>query len=84
MTPQLMGAEYAGDCRLHLTFADGTEGEIDLEDELWGPVFESLRDVEVFKRFQLNHELNTICWETGADLAPEFLYEAVRKKQSAA
>ena len=84
ITPQLMSAEYVGDYRLRLAFADGTEGEVDLKDELWGPVFEPLRDVEVFKRFKLNSELNTICWETGADLAPEFLYEAARRKQSAA
>lgn len=84
MTPQLIEAGYAGEYRLRLRFADGASGEIDLQSELWGPVFEPLRDVEAFKQFQLNRELNTICWPTGADLAPEFLYKAVQKERQPA
>lgn len=84
MTPQLIEAYYVRDYRIRLRFEDGAAGEIDLEDELWGPVFEPLRDAEVFKRFRLDRELNTICWETGADLAPEFLYDAVRQHQPSA
>jgi len=83
MTPQLIEVIYIGDYSLRLTFADGVVGDIDLRDELWGPVFEPLRDIELFKRFSLNHELNTICWPTGADLAPEFLYRAARTVQQA-
>jgi len=44
---------YIGDYSLRLTFADGVVGDIDLRDELWGPVFEPLRDIELFKRFSL-------------------------------
>ncbi|MBI5503667.1 MAG: DUF2442 domain-containing protein, partial [Deltaproteobacteria bacterium] len=54
---------------------DGTEGEIDLENELWGEVFEPLRDPDQFKSFRLDSELQTIVWPNGADFAPEFLYE---------
>lgn len=81
MTPQLVRADYVDEYRLCLTFADGVSGEIDLQSELWGPVFEPLRDVEAFKQFQLNRELNTVCWPTGADLAPEFLYKAVQQER---
>ena len=38
MTPKLESAEYVGDCRIRLRFADGRRGEIDLADELWGEV----------------------------------------------
>lgn len=58
-----------------MTFDDGRVGVIDLEGELWGEVFEPLKDIDVFRRFCMDTELDTIVWPTGADLAPEFLYE---------
>jgi hypothetical protein len=75
MTPRLQSATYAGGYRIRLRFADGRAGEVDLEGELWGEVFEPLKDRALFARFRVDTELNTISWETGADLAPEFLYE---------
>jgi len=75
MTPDLLKATYVDQYRIQLTFADGTEGIIDLRDELWGEVFEPLKDVEVFRSFRVNTELSTIEWPSRADLAPEFLYE---------
>jgi hypothetical protein len=60
-----------------LKFQDGTEGEVDLQDELWGPVFEPLKDPEFFRNFAVA-EYGTIAWPNGADLAPEFLYSRVR------
>ena len=36
--------------RLHIEFDDGTTGEIDLTDRLFGPVFEPLRDENEFKK----------------------------------
>lgn len=75
MTPRLESAEYAGGYRIRFRFADGRIGEIDLANDLWGEVFAPLRDEALFQRFRLDTELNTISWETGADLAPEFLYE---------
>ncbi len=83
MTPKLETAEYVAAYRIWLRFADGRQGEIDLVDELWGEVFEPLKDLSVFRRFQLDTELNTITWETGADLAPEYLYEKVAVQPAA-
>ena len=75
-TPKLKTAEYLKGYRLRLTFEDGRVGELDLEDQLWGEVFEPLRDIAQFKDFRIDPELHTIVWPTGADLAPEYLYEA--------
>jgi hypothetical protein len=75
MTPRLESAAYAGGYRIRVRFADGRAGEIDLAGELWGEVFEPLKDPVVFSQFRVDTELNTIAWETGADLAPEYLYE---------
>jgi hypothetical protein len=66
-------ARHVKDYTLWLRFADGTEGEVDLSDELWGPVFEPLKDLAYFRRFEVA-EYGTVAWPNGADLAPEFLY----------
>jgi hypothetical protein len=58
---------------LWLRFSDGTEGEVDLGQELEGEVFEALRAPEVFAQVQLHPELRTLTWPNGADFAPEFL-----------
>jgi hypothetical protein len=81
MTPKILSAEYVREYRIRLRFEDGREAEIDLESELWGEVFEALKDREVFRAFRLDHELNTLAWPTGADLAPEFLYDCVAAQQ---
>ena len=75
MTPRLTRATYLHDYKIRVTFDDGREGILDLENELWGEVFEPLKDTSVFRSFRMDTELDTIVWPTGADLAPEFLYE---------
>ena len=75
MTPRLARAEYLRDYKIRVTFEDGLQGIIDLEGELWGEVFEPLKNTEVFRRFRVDSDLDTIVWPTGADLAPEFLHE---------
>lgn len=77
MTPRLTNAEYIGGYRIKVTFSDGAVGEIDFEPELWGEVFEPLRDPATFRDFRVHPELQTIVWPNGADFAPEFLYDQV-------
>jgi uncharacterized protein DUF2442 len=84
MIPRLEHVEYVRDYTIRVRFADGRGGEIDLASELWGEVFEPLKDTALFRTFQVNSELNTITWSTGADLAPEFLYERVAAQPDAA
>ena len=59
---------------LAVRFADGTSRAIALESDLWGEVFESLRDPELFARAELEPHRGSVVWPTGADLAPKFLY----------
>ena len=47
-----------------------------------GEVFGALRDVEMFKRFRVDPEIETIVWENGADLAPEYLRQRITVKSS--
>ncbi len=66
--------------KVWITFEDGKEGEINLKNKLRGEVFEPLRNQDLFKTARLDRELNTICWQNGADFAPEFLYENITVK----
>ena len=66
---------YLRDYQLRLEFNDGKVKEVDLEDELYGEVFEPLNGMELFKRVYVNPDTGTIEWPNGADFSPEFLYE---------
>jgi hypothetical protein len=70
-----MNATYLKEYQLRLTFDNGIIKDVDLEAELYGEVFEPLKDIEFFKQVEVNPETNTIEWPNGADFAPEFLYE---------
>src|SRR5437867_1624513 len=76
--------KYFSGFKLQLTFADGTVKQVDLASHLNGPIFEPLKDVNYFKTVRVNPELDTIVWDNGADMAPEFLDEiGVRVAKSA-
>ena len=64
--------------RVWLEFTDGLRGEIDLEDRLFGPVFEPLRDPSYFGRLEAKPDLDTIVWPNGADFTPEFLHQRLQ------
>lgn len=70
---EITKAEYLDGYRLRLSFSNGEIRVADLESLLSGPVFESLRELEAFRKFSI--PFNTIQWENGADFAPEYLYE---------
>lgn len=78
--PRVVRAEPEEGFRIHLTFNDGTEGSVDFESWLTGPVFEPLKDTAYFHRFFLDG--GTVSWPNGADIAPETLYDAVRATRS--
>ena len=66
---------------LHAAY--GTEGELNLEEELWGEVFEPLRNRAQFMGFRVDAGLQTLTWPNGADLAPEFIYRSVSAQRGA-
>ena len=70
-------AKYRDDYKVWLTFNDGSEGEIDLAPELYGEIFEPLKNKDFFKSFKVDG--HTLSWSNGADFAPEFLREQIVK-----
>jgi hypothetical protein len=70
----VVDAKYIDGYRIEVSFNDGRKGVADLKEALRGPAFESLKDEAVFRRFAVDKELDTLVWENGADLAPEYIY----------
>jgi len=78
MITRVIDARHIEQYSIWIKFNDGSEGEVDLKDELWGPVFEPLKDINQFRKFSVHPDLHTITWENGADFSPEFLRNALR------
>jgi hypothetical protein len=70
---RIESVEPVGGFVLRLGFSDGSSRDVDLEPELWGPVFEPLRNPDVFRQVTVDRELGTIVWPNGADLDPDVL-----------
>ncbi|KPA18759.1 hypothetical protein MHK_001018 [Candidatus Magnetomorum sp. HK-1] len=65
--------QYIKDYKLLLKFNNNVRKLVDLKDELYGEIFEPLKDEKFFKDCFISH--NTVEWKNGADFAPEFLYK---------
>lgn len=74
---EIIKAEYKNDYKISIEFNDGKSGIVDLEGELWGHIFEPLKDKQKFKLFKVSPISNTIEWNNGADIAPEYLYNLI-------
>jgi uncharacterized protein DUF2442 len=75
---------YLQSYELELEFTDGIVKKVDLSAELYGEVFEPLKDPAFFKQVAVNEETNTMEWPNGADFAPEFLYEIGKEAKQVA
>ncbi len=67
--------------RLRVTFVDGTAGGVEMSallrsTEIDGTVFAPLRDPAVFG--QVRVELGVVQWPSGADLAPDAMYDEIK------
>ncbi len=78
--PSVVRADYRGEFRIHLTFNDNSEGTVDFQQWLDGPVFEPLKSVDYFGRFFLDG--GAVVWPNRADIAPETLYDAAQATRS--
>jgi hypothetical protein len=64
---------------VRIEFINGVVKDVDLRSEIYGPIFESLRDPKFFRQVRVNEETGTVEWPNGADFAPEFLFETGRE-----
>ncbi len=82
MLPRMVDARHAGQYRVWLRFTDGLTGEIDLADELWGPMFEPLKNVDMFAQVRIDPATDTVTWPNGADLSPTWLRQQLTSATS--
>jgi hypothetical protein len=64
--PKVTTVEVLPPYGLRLTFDDGVVREVDLAGELWGPMFEPLKDPVFFAQVTVDH--GTVRWPNGVDL----------------
>lgn len=74
LLPRVTAVEAQEGWRLHLTFTDGLVREVDLSDDLWGPMAEPLQDPAYFRQVRVDPELGTVVWPNGYDLDPDVLH----------
>lgn len=74
MVPRVKAAIPLQPYTVRVVFADGEVRDVDMEPLLGGPVFQALRDPDVFASVEVDELGDTIVWSNGADIDPEVLY----------
>jgi hypothetical protein len=67
---------YVSDYKLRIGFEDGSLKLADLAGYLEGEMFEPLKSLDLFRTARLDPDLDTVVWDNGADMSPDFLYSA--------
>jgi Protein of unknown function (DUF2442) len=73
MYPAIKSVVPTEDYMLSIAFDNGETGTLDMKPFLDFGVFRRLKDRSAFKRVRVNFD--TIEWDSGIDLDPEFIYE---------
>ena len=76
MYPAVVSVERKDDYILSIVFDNGERGLLDMKPYLDLGVFKRIRDLGIFETVHVSFD--TIAWESGADLDPEFVYEKCR------
>lgn len=68
---KLRSIDYLDGYVIRATLEDGSTRLLDFGPHLWGPVFEPLKDMALFRAGKVDPESETVVWLNGADVAPE-------------
>jgi len=80
---EISKAKQVGDYQIELVFNNNKKGVVDLKNTIFTDtrdIFKELKDLNKFKKFKI--EFDTLSWENGLDLAPEFLYDLLKSDNS--
>lgn len=84
MIIHITNVKVVGSHSLVLTFDNGVQKRVNLRQELYGPIFEPLRDPSFFAKAYVDPDSRTVAWPNGADFAPDFLYRLEAEEAPAA
>jgi Protein of unknown function (DUF2442) len=72
---RVTGFEIVGPHTLRVEFDDATTQVIDLSDVLAGDIYGPLQDESVFRGVEIDPEVQTLVWPSGADFDPAVLHD---------
>jgi len=72
MNPDIVNVKPEVDYTLHLWFANGEEGILDMKPYLEKGIFRELKDLSMFN--SVHPFIGTIQWANEADLCPDTVY----------
>ncbi len=67
--------QIMGPYQLRIAFTDGVTQNIDFLPILRGQIYSPLRDLSLFNKVSLDHEVGTLVWPNGADFDPATLHD---------
>ncbi|MFN6487398.1 MULTISPECIES: DUF2442 domain-containing protein [unclassified Nostoc] len=78
MLKDIIAVEPRENYQLYIRFEDEVEGIINVSKLIkFTGVFAPLQEQKYFAQVELNHELGTIQWRSGADLDSDVLYAVI-------
>jgi len=81
MYPSVKNVFAGEDFVLFIDFDNGEQGKLDMKPFLDCGVFQRLKDRNAFKRVRV--AFDTIEWDSGVDLDPEFVYAKCQGQKNA-
>ncbi|MDZ8185827.1 MAG: DUF2442 domain-containing protein [Nostoc sp. ChiSLP02] len=81
MLKDIIAVEPRENYQLYIRFEDEVEGIVDISKLIrFTGVFAPLKDEKYFAQVELNQEVGTIQWPSGADLDPDVLYAVISNR----
>src|SRR5271168_925183 len=84
MMIRVKSAQYVSNYKLKILFSDGKTKIVDFENWIneGGFYVIPMRDIEYFKKVEMDESNYSICWPNGADFSPDALYEVGKDVES--
>jgi len=83
MSIDVIKAKFLDDHNVHIEFADGTEGVVDIRNEFENDHRQIVRDVLTGAMFKtMKVDLGTLRWANEVDFCPDYLYKLVTEEKT--